>query len=565
MCARTSPALRRATTTFPIRAQRAPQCRRVHVHAPLTARRARARIWGRSSARRRHRRRGRAGWGSPRVTEVRHYTPATSTSPSSVETYAYNALGGFSIYDGAVVDDQRPRISGTGKASAGVPATFGGQPVTLDGGGRITALGSSTFQYYNFHHHLESIASGFVTQTFAYDALERIETIKYRSPGGTQQDAAWIYGDLSNSVTAQASAPINPTVPPQIPYIPDTDFRVGYDGIDHPLWLDHGGGYVEYPELDTIGNVRRVHAGASASDPTFKGDQGGLSYSAFGKTYTSTITTSTPFGWQGHQQLGSLNLYDFRARIWSSDLGSFLQPDEYVFLGHTGTLWSWPGQNPFRWRDPSGRDASDWFMRNAESMQDGALAVSSLALTVATFGAALEVGAALESGNLTLGLAARSAAVGALKGAGIGAAVDVGKQLLKDCPNGISGREVAEAAAAGAVSGAIFGARGGIGAAVATRGVDIVGQAEHAGLQPTQLEVNPGIVARYAAKLEAGEAVDPIHAVEVPDGRQFIIEGHHRYVASQLTGIPVPTVVTQGAGPVGFNWGQVSYSDFIPE
>jgi len=36
----------------------------------------------------------------------------------------------------------------------------------------------------------------------------------------------------------------------------------------------------------------------------------------------------------------------------------FLQPDEYVFLSHGGTLWSWPGQNPFRFRDPSGRDAT---------------------------------------------------------------------------------------------------------------------------------------------------------------------------------------------------------------
>ena len=41
--------------------------------------------------------------------------------------------------------------------------------------------------------------------------------------------------------------------------------------------------------------------------------------------------------------------------IWSADLGSFLQPDQYAYLSRGGTLWSWPGQNPFRWRDPSGR------------------------------------------------------------------------------------------------------------------------------------------------------------------------------------------------------------------
>jgi hypothetical protein len=31
------------------------------------------------------------------------------------------------------------------------------------------------------------------------------------------------------------------------------------------------------------------------------------------------------------------------------------QPDQYAYLSRGGTLWSWPGQNPFRWRDPSGR------------------------------------------------------------------------------------------------------------------------------------------------------------------------------------------------------------------
>ena len=68
-----------------------------------------------------------------------------------------------------------------------------------------------------------------------------------------------------------------------------------------------------------------------------------------------------PFGWQG-KRLIAPNLYDSRARVWSADLGAFLQPDEYVFLGTTGTLWSWPGQNPFRWRDPSGRLAgNEWY------------------------------------------------------------------------------------------------------------------------------------------------------------------------------------------------------------
>jgi len=95
------------------------------------------------------------------------------------------------------------------------------------------------------------------------------------------------------------------------------------------------------------------------------GDLGGRIYSAFGKLVTPpgglvAAKIDIPFGWQG-KRLISTNLYDSRARMWSADLGAFLQPDEYVFLSNSGTLWSWPGQNPFRHRDPSGRqDFSDW-------------------------------------------------------------------------------------------------------------------------------------------------------------------------------------------------------------
>ncbi len=45
-----------------------------------------------------------------------------------------------------------------------------------------------------------------------------------------------------------------------------------------------------------------------------------------------------------------------RNRVWSPDLAAFLSPDEFIYHRGTGTLWSWPGQNPIRWRDPSGRD-----------------------------------------------------------------------------------------------------------------------------------------------------------------------------------------------------------------
>lgn len=92
-----------------------------------------------------------------------------------------------------------------------------------------------------------------------------------------------------------------------------------------------------------------------------------------------------------------------------------------------------------------------------------------------------------------------------------------------------------------------------------------MGKAGHVGPRPTQLEVHPEIVKDYAARLQAGEKLSAVHAVELPDGRQFLIDGHHRYVASQQAGIPVDMVVQKGAGPVGFDWKNVIYNMFTPE
>ena len=60
-----------------------------------------------------------------------------------------------------------------------------------------------------------------------------------------------------------------------------------------------------------------------------------------------------------------------------------------------------------------------------------------------------------------------------------------------------------------------------------------------------------------------GPRVKPIEVVELPDGRQFLLEGHHRYVASQKTGVPVDVHVTPGEGPVGFGWERTYYDSFM--
>lgn len=91
---------------------------------------------------------------------------------------------------------------------------------------------------------------------------------------------------------------------------------------------------------------------------------------------------------------------------------------------------------------------------------------------------------------------------------------------------------------------------------------DLIGQhlRQFEGPQPTQLDVDPIIVGQYIMKLNTGHMLPPIDIVQLPDGREFITEGHHRYVAARATGKPVPERRFQSAGPVGFEWKNVKYN-----
>src|SRR4051794_21467188 len=94
-----------------------------------------------------------------------------------------------------------------------------------------------------------------------------------------------------------------------------------------------------------------------------------------------------------------------------------------------------------------------------------------------------------------------------------------------------------------------------------TEGAEIrdTGVGEFPGPQPTQLTIDPTIVRQYAEQLIGGETVPPIDVVRLPDGREYITEGHHRYVAGQITGEPVERKVFPNSGPVGFTWKQVRF------
>ena len=255
----------------------------------------------------------------------------------AVEDYDYNALGALKLNAGIALDHQRPRLDGAGNADAAVPATVGGQAVTLDAGGRVTSLRGTTFDWealgllrhvqepipalaevYGVDSNLRRISKsqGADTELYVYEGLDRIATI---FAPGTQVEGPLKEGYL-------------------------------FDGIDQPLRIARPGASTNYYyyEIDLAGNVRGLRASGGAS-------LGGYRYSAFGKTLEDTSLINQPLRWKGRWfSPVAGGTYDLRARQWSPELGVFLSVDEFEYHDVRGTLWSWPGQRPL-FADPSGR------------------------------------------------------------------------------------------------------------------------------------------------------------------------------------------------------------------
>lgn len=81
-------------------------------------------------------------------------------------------------------------------------------------------------------------------------------------------------------------------------------------------------------------------------------------------------------------------------------------------------------------------------------------------------------------------------------------------------------------------------------------GKNIVGT-KHSKLKPTQSEVRINIVERYVKQIKTGIPLKPIEVYKVKGKGVFIMEGHHRYVASKLMGKKIKITYLPHGGPVG--------------
>lgn len=253
----------------------------------------------------------------------------------ATEAYDYNALGALKVNAGVTLDHQRPRLDGAGNADAAVPATLGGEAVTLDSLGRITSLRGVGFSWSS---------AGYVTgatppapaQPLTYQVDDSLN--RWFEQQGTAK-RFFVYEGANRVATFDESGALAESVL--------------FAGLDHPLRLKTPTATI-YFELDLAGNVRRLR-GPNGTD------LGGYRYTAFGKTLEDTSSVAQPLRWKARPLvvLGGVETYDMRARQWIPELGAFLSIDEFEFQSRRTTLWGWPGQNPIRLRDSFGRGNED--------------------------------------------------------------------------------------------------------------------------------------------------------------------------------------------------------------
>ena len=184
-------------------------------------------------------------------------------------------------------------------------------------------------------------------------------------------------------------------------------------------------------------------------------------YDAFGKAtvFDASLNTLTAtaygnrFLYTGREYIAELGLYDYRNRVYSADLGRFIQTDPIRFEAGDVNIYRYCGNNAVMGLDPSG----ECFWGSVGNILAGAAAGAATgALTGGVIGAG--IGAV---GGAGIG-AVPGAAVGATAGALGGAISGAINGFWRGGANGNS--NIGGALASGAESGALAGATGAAGA-----------------------------------------------------------------------------------------------------
>ena len=294
--------------------------------------------------------------------------------------------------------------------SAGIPVADGGTPVpvedfTYDGTGnrlsshlsnlylsdnhnRLTEDADYTYTYdFKGNRVSRTAKSGGNVEAYTYNSVNKLTA--YNSGDGTT--ASYHYDALGRRIakvvdgveTAYVYDPWNP-----------------YNAVANDILLEYRGGTltrrwlhgsrVDEP-LAFEAYLGTTDAGTGAANEVYADRQGSIlavvdpvtgtvsatyTYDSFGQITQVTGVLQQPFAYTGREYDAETGLYYYRARHYDPNLGQFIQSDPIGFAAGDLNIYTYVGNDPFNWSDPSGLSSTDEMVGGAGSaaMAAGAMA-----------------------------------------------------------------------------------------------------------------------------------------------------------------------------------------------
>jgi RHS repeat-associated protein len=257
-----------------------------------------------------------------------------STANDQTYAFTYSASGQAITRVGSnatyVWPQPSPGVANAAPNGLNQIASLNGANFTYDGRGNLTGTGSATYSY-DVYNRLTGAGSA----TLAYDPAGRL----YQTVGGGVT-ARFLYDGADLIAEYDGAGAL-------------LRRYVHGPGADEPIVWYEGSSTSDRRWLhqDHLGSV----IAASDSNGAIIGSPN--SYDEYGAPSSSNAGR---FQYTGQTWLPEVNLYHYKARVYSPSLGRFLQSDPILYAGGMN-LYAYVGNDPVNWIDPFGlTERADW-------------------------------------------------------------------------------------------------------------------------------------------------------------------------------------------------------------